>query len=118
MPRARRHATVPPPQMKTTNPCPQCQSRRFLVMPEVFLPGVSSSRAHAVPAFTAPIGAEEARPGSNDLRECAGRIEMWTCAQCGFTERYAVGLESLDLSKMGGHIRYVDAAAPAGPTYR
>ena len=107
-----KHATVRPEndgEMKTTNTCPKCQSRRFLVMAETFLPGGGSNRPQAVPAFTVPLGGEEARPRSDRFKECAGKLETWTCAQCGFTERYAVGLEGLDLSKLAGHVRYFDA---------
>ena len=65
-----------------------------------------------IPAFTARIA------GFIGNRASAGTFEVWTCAQCGLTEWYAKGLESLDLSKMEGQVQFFDASAPAGGGYR
>jgi predicted nucleic-acid-binding Zn-ribbon protein len=99
--------------MKTTHTCPKCRSRKFLVTPEFKIPDPSASNTtFPVPPFTARIA------GFIGDRASAGTFEVWTCAQCGFTEWYAKGLETLDLSKMEGQVQFFDASAPAGGGYR
>jgi predicted nucleic-acid-binding Zn-ribbon protein len=99
--------------MKKHQTCPKCESRKFLITPEFIIPDPSASNTTIpVPAFTAKLG------GWLGDRVSTGTFEAWTCAQCGFTEWYAKGLESLDLSKMEGQVVFFDANAPTGPGYR
>ncbi len=95
-----------PATIKLTHTCTKCKSRRFLVSNEFRTPTYGHNITMRFPLVSAKL------PGFVEDVYLGGWFETWTCASCGFTEWYAQGLDQIDLSQTGDHMRYFDAGPP------
>ena len=97
--------------MRSTQTCPECSGKRFLVMPKL---QVISQRgtgiAHALVVNKGWSG------------EHSGTFETWTCLGCGYTALYASGIDLTRLDELcrefPEQVRVVDATPPKQGPYR
>ncbi len=102
--------------MRSTQVCPKCSRKKFLVQPQFHHPQYANG-AKPLPAATVPV------PGQPE-REW-GSFEAWTCLKCGYTEFYARGLpknveEAVEqwTEEHPGLLRIVDAEPRRQGPYR
>ena len=98
--------------LKRDKVCPQCEHRKLWHVEQVQLPQADFSNIgrgiRNRPALL-PISAEGSWRGVHT----AGQFEAFICAQCGWTEWYATGLEELKENPSAG-LYFVDAEPKAG----
>jgi predicted nucleic-acid-binding Zn-ribbon protein len=99
--------------MRSSQTCPKCHGRKFLVAPEVVQPDPNSSNGTHRLAITCSYV-----PTNNDSffgdyeRAVAGAFEAWICAGCGYTEWYAkLDAKAVQLLLKDGALRSVDATS-------
>ena len=81
--------------MRSTQTCPKCSGKKFAVTENVRLPDREYHTASmVVPAVTLATGAG-AQPRleapSDGGRALFGRLSLWICVTCGYTELYTHG---------------------------
>jgi len=105
--------------VKLNNTCPKCESTRCWVMKQLGhqQPG-STNDAAPLPVAAFMVPADKKGYFSFSTFVKVGTFEVWVCAQCGFTEWYAVDVnEKFDeLAQRGDmDIRLVERDNSRGP---
>lgn len=93
--------------MKYTHECPKCHSRQLWQIDEVRQPQFDCCNLVFPMVVTAVEGRYE-----------AGKLELWVCARCGFSEWYAK--EANDMLRAlagmpGSGVRWIDTTPQRGP---
>jgi len=84
--------------MKATKACPKCDGRRFVVSDQV---GFAQKMYKGQGEYVAPlpvVARVKSKAGlvfTTRIVEQLGTYESWSCARCGYTELYAVGIDEL-----------------------
>jgi predicted nucleic-acid-binding Zn-ribbon protein len=108
--------------MRTTQVCPKCRGRKFVVVEEVrqpvFREGAKADVQPFYPAAAAipPQGVVSRWRGTRDVL-AGGRLEAWICTHCGLTEWYALDVEELVHAAAieGSGVRSVDLESEPSP---
>jgi predicted nucleic-acid-binding Zn-ribbon protein len=106
--------------MKSTETCPKCSKRKFLVTATWKQPEWHSCNVtQPVVAVTLEYEPPKTTFGSGS-RPTLGCFETWICLECGYTEFYARGLAGVeDLAKQHPEqLSIVDATPPEQGPYR
>jgi predicted nucleic-acid-binding Zn-ribbon protein len=97
--------------MRSTQKCPECSGKRFVVMAELRV--VTGHGPGMVPALMVHKKWDS---------EHSGTFETWTCLRCGHTALYASGVDLTQLERLcrefPEQVRVVDAEPPGQGPYR
>lgn len=97
--------------MKRTLQCPKCVGRRFWVVERYRMPGPDGGWEAPVVSFQREAPRIFGIPQTSEQ----GRVDLWVCETCGYTELWARDLAGIREDPERG-VRRVDAAAePEGP---
>lgn len=101
--------------MRTSQTCPKCHGRKFLVAPDVVQP--DSDSINGTHSFV--VTCEYMQTGAGSFlstgyeRVVAGKFEAWICAACGYTEWYAkLDAKAVEQLVTSRALRVVDATSP------
>ncbi len=100
--------------MKRSQQCPKCDGKRLWVVEKFRIPSETAAGTE-LPLVTYQ------RPGTGlfviSRSEPKGRIDLWLCDGCGYTELWAAGLEGLRPDPDAG-VRLSDATVEAAGPFR
>jgi hypothetical protein len=99
--------------MKRTHICPKCDGRRIWVVEPFRVPSETARGA----VLSVVPHQEDAKAGFFGMSRVnsVGRLDLYVCAGCGYSELYALDFENLRADNQTG-VRLLDASsAPAGP---